>query len=201
MTTQNAMERTTIWWPILSVLTIMAGLLAIVAPMAAGLTTTLIAGWFISFAGATHLWLAFEPQRFDARLWHVLSALIYGVGGFYLIARPDIGLVSLTLFLSAMLVAGGMFRMVAFFGLRERTGAIWLLADGILTILLGAMIYLGWPESSHWAVGTLVGATILLNGIANLIFSLTVRRMVARHFHRDEPGHVFLTGTHDQLNN
>lgn len=194
MTTQGTSDRTSIWWPILSALTIVAGALAIAAPMAAGLAATLVIGWFILFSGGTHLWLAFEPQRIGSRLWHALAALIYGVGGFYLIVRPDIGLVSLTLFLSVMLVAGGVFRVAAYFELRERAGAFWLLTDGFLTILLGGMIYAGWPESSHRAVGTLVGVTIVMNGMANLMFSLAARRIARdRNRERDVPGHV-ITG-------
>lgn len=189
MTNQDNSDRTSIWWPILSVLSIVAGVLAIGAPMAAGLAATLLVGWFVAFSGGTHLWLAFEPQRLGSRLWHVLAALIYFIGGFYLVARPDIGLLSLTLVLSIMLVAGGVFRVAAYFQLRERTGAFWLLTDGIITILLGGLIYAGWPESSHWAVGTLVGVTILLNGIANLMFSLAARQ-AARERGGDVPGHV-----------
>lgn len=176
MTTQHATHQTSIWWSILSGLTILAGFLAIAAPMAAGLAATLLVGWFVTFAAFTHLWLTFEPQRLSSRLWHVLTAVIYAIGGLYLIARPDIGLLSLTLFVSVMLLAGGVFRVAAYFNLRDKAGAIWLLADGILTILLGTLIYLGWPMSSHWAVGTLVGVALLFNGLANLMFSESCRR-------------------------
>ena len=177
MSIQETLGRNSFWWPILSAFIILTGVLAIAAPMAAGLATTLILGWFIAISGGSHLWLAFEPQRLESRLWHVLAALIYGVGGFYLIMRPDIGLLTLTLFIGILLVAGGIFRVFAYFQLRQRTGAVWLLSDGVVTVLLGAMIYFGWPESSHWAVGTLVGVAILLNGIANLMFSLAARRL------------------------
>lgn len=193
MATRHTSDLFSIWWPILSALIIIAGILAIAAPMAAGLATTLLVGWFVAFSGAAHLWLAFEPQRLGSRLWHVVAALIYGVGGFYLIVRPDIGLLSLTLFLGIMLVAGGIFRAAAYFELRERSGAIWLLSDGILTILLGVLIYSGWPESSHWAVGVLVGVTILLNGVANLMFSLTIRRLTREPRAGDASGHIEVT--------
>ncbi|MEQ1863949.1 MAG: DUF308 domain-containing protein [Micropepsaceae bacterium] len=190
MAPQSSTDRPSLWWPILSALTVVTGLLAIAVPMAAGLAATLFVGWFVMFSGGAHLWLAFEPQRLGSRLWHVLGALIYSVGGFYLIVRPDVGLVSLTLFLSVMLVAGGVFRVVAYFELRERVGAFWLLTDGVVTVLLGGMIYAGWPESSHWAVGTLVGVTIMLNGIANFMFSLAVRRIALGQTRGDVAGHV-----------
>ncbi len=176
MTTQSATHRPSIWWSILSGLTVLAGFLAIAAPMAAGIAATIFVGWLVTFAAATHLWLTFEPQRLASRLWHVLAAAIYGIGGLYLVTRPDVGLLSLTLFLAVMLVASGVFRVAAYFGLRDREGALWLLADGILTILLGTLVYLGWPASSHWAVGTLVGVTLIFNGVANLMFSQSCRR-------------------------
>lgn len=178
MTTQHATHQPSIWWSLLSALTILAGFLAIAAPMAAGIAATLLVGWFVAFAAFTHLWLTFEPLRLSSRLWHGLAAVIYAIGGLYLIARPDIGLLSLTLFVSVMLFAGGIFRVAAYFNLRDKAGALWLLADGILTILLGTLIYLGWPASSHWAVGTLVGVALVFNGVANLMFSQSCRRHV-----------------------
>lgn len=190
LTAQVTSDTLSIWWPILSALTIVVGLLAIAAPMAAGLAAALLVGWFIIFSGGAHLWLAFEPQRLGSRLWHVLAALVYGIGGFYLIVRPDLGLLSLTLFLGIMLAAGGIFRVAAYFELRNRAGAIWLLTDGIFTMLLGSLIYAGWPQSSHWAVGTLLGVAILFNGIANLMFSLAIRQVGNRRNQDDVPGRV-----------
>lgn len=189
MTMEHAAHRPTFWWSVLSALTILAGLLAIAAPMAAGLAATLLVGWFITFSAAIHLWLTFEPQRLSSRLWHVLAAAIYGVGGLYLIARPDIGLLSLTLFVSVMLFVAGIVRVVAYFSLRERSGAHWLLADGALTVLFGTLIYVGWPASSHWAVGTLVGITLVFNGLGNLMFSEACRRE-AKPSEASVEGHV-----------
>jgi len=176
MTAQSPTHRPSIWWSILSGLTVLAGFLAIAAPMAAGIAATILVGWLVTFAAATHFWLTFEPQRLASRLWHVLTAVIYAIGGIYLVTRPDVGLLSLTLFLAVMIVASGVLRVAAYFGLRNREGALWLLTDGILTILLGTLVYLGWPASSHWAVGTLVGVTLIFNGLANLMFSQSCRR-------------------------
>ena len=51
--------------------------------------------------------------------------------------------------------------------------------DGIVTLVLAAMIGSAWPISSVWAVGTLVGASIFFSGITRLMLSVAVRQLVA----------------------
>jgi uncharacterized membrane protein HdeD (DUF308 family) len=53
------------------------------------------------------------------------------------------------------------------------------LVDGIVTLLLGLMIYLQWPSSSSWAIGTLVGVSLIISGVSRLMLSLTVRKAAA----------------------
>jgi uncharacterized membrane protein HdeD (DUF308 family) len=55
-------------------------------------------------------------------------------------------------------------------------GSSWILIDGIVTLLLGLMIYLQWPSSSAWAIGTLVGVSLIISGVSRMMLSFTVRR-------------------------
>jgi uncharacterized membrane protein HdeD (DUF308 family) len=54
-----------------------------------------------------------------------------------------------------------------------------LLVDGLVTLVLAAMIGSAWPVSSLWAIGTLVGASMLFSGITRLMISVALRRVVA----------------------
>jgi uncharacterized membrane protein HdeD (DUF308 family) len=54
-----------------------------------------------------------------------------------------------------------------------------LLFDGVVTLVLAAMIGSAWPVSSLWAIGTLVGASMSFSGITRLMLSVAVRRIVA----------------------
>lgn len=186
MTTDPSQTRRTLWL-LLSLVSILVGLVAIVAPMAAGLGATIVVGWLIMLSGGSHVALAFEPQRLGSRAWHALAGLSYLIGGIIILLRPDVGLISLTLLLAAMFLAGGVFRLAAAFALRTRSRALWLFADAILTLLLGALIYLDWPGSSHWLIGTFVGVTLVFNGAAGLAFSLAVR---GRPANGSPTGHV-----------
>ncbi|MGA9389871.1 MAG: hypothetical protein WBV69_05435 [Candidatus Sulfotelmatobacter sp.] len=47
---------------------------------------------------------------------------------------------------------------------------------GSLPLLLGLMIYAQWPSSSAWAVGTLVGVSIIISGVTRVVLSLAVRK-------------------------
>jgi uncharacterized membrane protein HdeD (DUF308 family) len=54
-----------------------------------------------------------------------------------------------------------------------------MLGDGIITLLLGLLIYRQWPSSSIWAIGTLVGVSMIISGVTRVMFSLTVRKLSA----------------------
>jgi uncharacterized membrane protein HdeD (DUF308 family) len=51
-----------------------------------------------------------------------------------------------------------------------------VLFDGIVTLLLGLLIYLQWPSSSAWAIGTLVGISMIMSGVARVMVSAALRK-------------------------
>jgi uncharacterized membrane protein HdeD (DUF308 family) len=55
-----------------------------------------------------------------------------------------------------------------------------MLLDGIITLLLGLMIYLQWPSSSAWAIGTLVGVSLIVSGVTRVMLSSAVRTTADR---------------------
>jgi len=88
-------------------------------------------------------------------------------------------LVSLTLGLAIYLFAKGILEFLLALRLRPLAGSGWLFIDGIITIILGVMIWQAWPSSTAWAVGILVGVSMLFSGVARLMISLAARRLVS----------------------
>jgi uncharacterized membrane protein HdeD (DUF308 family) len=172
-------HKATTWSIVLSVLMIAAGVLAIVSPAIAGLAVTVFFGWLLIFSGILHLAYAWQAGRAGAVVWEVLVGMLYGGIGVYLLARPVAGLESLTLALAIYLVTEGVLEFVLSFQLRPLPGSGWLLFDGIVTLVLAAMIGSAWPISSVWAVGTLVGVSMFFSGITRLMLSVAVRQTVA----------------------
>jgi len=172
-------RRVTGWSIALSILMIIAGLLAIASPFIAGMVVTRVVGWLSLFSGVLHFMYAFRGGGVTAVLWEILLAVVYAVVGFYILANPAIGLASLTfaialyLFIEAILVFGESYM------LRHESGSGWLLFNGIVTLLLAFMIMGNFPGSKIWAVGTLVGVSMLFSGISRLMVSSAVRRIAA----------------------
>jgi len=172
-------HKATTWSIVLSVLMIAAGVLAIFSPAIAGVAVTVFFGWLLIFSGILHLAYAWQAGRPGAVVWEILLGILYGGIGFYLLARPGAGLASLTLALAFYLVLEGVLEFVLSFQLRPLPGSGWLLFDGIVTLVLAAMIGSAWPISSVWAIGTLVGVSMFFSGITRLMLSVAARRIVA----------------------
>ena len=167
------------WSIVLSVLMILSGALAMVLPPIAGLAVTVMFGWLLIFTGALHLAFAWRGRGAGTVLGELAVAALYGAIGVYILARPVAGLASLTLAIAAYLVAKGVFEGAIAFKLRPLPGTGWLLFDAILTVVVAALIASAWPASAAWAVGLLVGIAMISSGVARLMASVAVRRLVA----------------------
>jgi len=176
--TREIRELTT-WSIVLSVLMMVSGVLAILIPPIAGLTVTVVFGWLLLFSGVLHLGFAWRGDRAASILGEILLAVLYGAIGLYMLARPVAGLASLTFAIAVYLVAKGLLEGAIAFKLRPLPGSGWLLFDGILTIAIAAMIGAAWPASTAWAVGVLVGVALFSSGLARLMVSVAVRRVLA----------------------
>jgi len=167
-------------WSILcGVALIILGVLAVGSPALAAVAVNAVIAWLIVLAGVVHLSLAFYAHRAGSVLWKLLVGLAYIFFGIYLIAHPALGVASLTLVLALLFLVEGIFDIALFFQMRAIGGSSWILVDGIITLALGLMIYLRWPSSSNWAIGTLVGVSLIISGGTRLMLSLAVRRAAA----------------------
>jgi uncharacterized membrane protein HdeD (DUF308 family) len=156
---------------------IILGMLAIASPMIAAVAVNAMIAWLIVLAGVVHLVVAFHSREAGSVIWRLLVGLAYICFGGYLIARPAVGVVSLTLVLASLFLVEGIFNIVQYFRAPSALRSGWFLIDGIVTLLLGLMIYMQWPSSSAWAIGTLVGVSLIFSGVARVMVSSAVRKV------------------------
>src|SRR5260370_21128636 len=175
----NIVRHASTWSVLCGVLLIIIGMLAVGSPVLAAVAVNAVIAWLIVLAGVVHLVLAFHAHGVGSLIWKLLVGIAYVFFGVYLIAHPALGVVSLTLVLASLFLVEGIFDIALFFQMRSVGGSTWVLTDGIITLLLGLMIYLQWPSSSNWAIGTLVGVSMIVSGVTRLMLSLAVRKATA----------------------
>src|SRR5882672_5163032 len=161
------------------VLLIVFGMFAVASPFLAAVAVSVVVAWLIVLAGVVHLMLAFRVHGACSTIWKVLVGIAYVCFGGYLIWHPVLSVASLTLLLASLFLIEGILNIILYVKIRPIHGSSWMLVDGIITLLLGLMIYMQWPSSSLWAIGTLVGVSMISSGVTRVMVSVAVRRAAA----------------------
>lgn len=174
MSIVNAVKKnaTTAKW--VGVLIVIAGFLSLMSPLAGGLSITVVIGTMILLAGIMQLVLVFRAGSFGEGLFLALLGLLGVVTGGYTLMHPAEALAALTLLLSAWFVASGILEIIAAFNGRDTRGWGWILFSGVVSVLLGLMVWNQFPLSGAWAVGTLVGVRLLFSGFSLISVAGTV---------------------------
>jgi uncharacterized membrane protein HdeD (DUF308 family) len=166
------------WSIVWGVLLILLGLLATAAPFLAAVAVSVVIGWLIVLAGVVHIVVAFHSHGAGSVIWKLLVGIAYLCFGGYVLVHPVLGVASLTLMLAALFVIEGVLNLILFFNMRSVHGSAWVLIDGLITLALGVMIYAQWPSSSAWAIGILVGISMIFSGATRIGVTMAVRRAV-----------------------
>ena len=169
--------RENVSWTIgIGVLLVVVGFLSLIAPLASGVAITFLVGVLLLAGGIGQLLLAFRAGAFGRGVLIFLVGAIAAVAGLLLIFEPIAGLASITLLLAAYFVATGILAIIAAFRLRPEAGWGWMLTNGIVTLVLGALIWRQWPLSGTWALGVLFGVQLIFAGAALWSIGAAVRR-------------------------
>jgi len=156
---------------------ILLGAAAIVLPVVATLAFTLIIGWLFLISGIVGLITTFWMRNAPGFWWALLSAVIALAAGIVLILWPISGTLSLTLVLIAFFVVEGIATLMYAFEHRAQLSGrwAWMLASGIVDLILAGIIFAGLPETATWALGLLVGINMLFGGTAMIGMALAAR--------------------------
>lgn len=143
--------------------------------------------------GISQLIDAFHHKGWGGILWHVLIGLLYVGAGILLVTMPVASAFWLTLFLAIMLIVIGVSRIIMAFQMRHLGGAwIWVLLSGLISILLGILIYgtvtppttealatpegeLQWLQSWGWVIGLFVAVELIMEGVALMSLAFAVK--------------------------
>jgi uncharacterized membrane protein HdeD (DUF308 family) len=158
------------------VLLVLLGLAAIIYPAVATATVNILAGVLLIIAGVLLFGSAFAVREAgDVILWIVVAVLAVTVGIMFL-AAPEIGTVTLTVLLAVWFILSGLAKLVAAFEMRGRADAGLVAINGVITLILGALIAAELPDSADWSIGLLLGIMFLFDGLLMIMLGRSLRR-------------------------
>ncbi len=167
------------WLPFLilgSVLMVL-GFLSIGASFFVTILTVAVIGVLLMIGGIMQIVNSFYTGRWSGFLLHLALGILYLVVGFMLLDAPMLNAITLTFLLSVFFIVVGLFRMFGSLS-TQFPGWGWSLLSGIVTFLLGVLIYKHWPSSGLWVIGLFVGIEMVFSGWYWLMFSATLREYI-----------------------
>jgi uncharacterized membrane protein HdeD (DUF308 family) len=171
----EALSRNWGWLLALGILMIILGVVAMAAPVVATIAIQVMLGWLLVISGIAEGIHAFMVKEWRGFLLELLSAVLYLGVGLLLLVDPLKGAVALTLILAVFLLVEGIFKIITALRVRDHRGWGWLLASGIVSVVLGVMIWAQWPASGLWVIGLLVGIQLLFTGWSLVMLALVAR--------------------------
>jgi uncharacterized membrane protein HdeD (DUF308 family) len=161
------------------IILVVLGLIAIVVPPIATLAIEILVGWLFLVSGIVGLITTFWMRDAPGFWWSLFSAVIGIAAGVVLLGWPVSGVLSLTIVLIAFFVIEGVATiMFALDHKRELSGRWgWMLASGVVDLILAGIILSGLPASAAWAIGLLVGINMVFGGSALIAMALHAREL------------------------
>jgi uncharacterized membrane protein HdeD (DUF308 family) len=153
------------------------GFIAIVIPPLATLAVTILFGWLFFISGIVGIFTSFWMRQAPGFWWSLVSAVLGIVVGVSLLAMPLSGALSLTVVLIAFFIIEGVTTILFAAEHRQELSGQWgwMLASGLVDLLLSVMIAAGLPSTAAWAIGLLVGINMIFGGSALIGMALHAR--------------------------
>lgn len=153
------------------------GIIALVLPPLASIAVAILFGWVLFLGGVFGLVTTVIGRHAPGFWWAILSSLVAIVAGVLLFGWPAGGVLSLTVVLTGFLFADGVLTIMLSLEYRRALHKrwAWLMVNGVIDLLLAAIIFLGLPASAAWAIGIIVGVDMLFGGSSLIAMSLAAR--------------------------
>jgi len=158
------------------IVAIVLGMLAMLSPGVTGLSIVLVLGGLVAACGVLRVIWAFQSGSLARGLWMFAIGALTLLCGLSLIANPLFGAGVLTVLLAVYFFLDGVSEIASGVG-RLGSGGGWLLFSGIVSIVLGAMIWAQFPLSGAWAMGTLLGIKLFFVGLTMITGGSAVRTL------------------------
>lgn len=163
------------WMLGMGVVLAVLGVVAIVASVAVSITSIGFFGWLLVIAGIIGIGYTLRHRKSGHFALHLVDAIFALVVGVMLLLNSLAGMLVLTLLMAVYFIVAGVHRI----GVALTThapGSGWTLLCGIITLLLGVLVWLQWPMAALWIIGLFIGINLLITGVSQIMSALALHR-------------------------
>jgi uncharacterized membrane protein HdeD (DUF308 family) len=164
------------WQVAWGVLLIISGIFAVAMPFVAAFATGLLFAWVLIIGGIGEIAYAVHTRAERGFGWKLAGGILTLALGVLILLAPLAGAASLGLLVGAFLFMGGVARTVLAVRMKPARGWGWILFDGLLSIVVAALIAAGWPEGSIVFIGLLTGLWLIWAGVWRVMLPSFNRR-------------------------
>jgi len=177
MTDEIPIARKWGWFVVLGIISVLGGVFALGHPLIVTLAGVIFIGAALLVSGVAQIVQAFMTKGWSGFLFSILGGLLSIIAGVLIMQEPVAGSVIITMFLLAVLVVSGVLRIMLAF--RHRHMSLWWLMalGGLVSVVVGIMLYQALPWSGLWVLGTLIAVEMIVQGISWIGFGMDLRKL------------------------
>ena len=164
-----------LWFVLLGLFFLIGGGFAILMPLASSIAVKTVIAVIFLITGIVQVFQAFRVQGWGGFLWGLLMGAVFVIAGGVLLTDTFAGLITLTIILAASFVAQGVFEAILGFRSRPMPGWGWVVASGVISVIVGIMIWQRLPVSAGWALGLMAGIGLISSGVSFMALGFAAR--------------------------
>ena len=173
---RETVKRYSLWYLVEGVLLVVAGVLAIIYPVISSAAVIVVLGWLLIASGVLQ-GLSLIGARQVPHFWlQLISVILAILIGFLFLRDPTQGLMTLALLLIIFFMMEGISKVVFALTIRPFPNWGWVLASGLVGILLALILWASLPVTAVWLIGVLLGVNLMSIGAAIAYLAWHVRK-------------------------
>ena len=164
------------WFLAFGIVLMLLGIAAIVRSTTATAVSMYFFGWLLVVASILEFVTAFMVGNWAGFFLHLLLAILFGITGGVMLARPVMSAEALTLVMSVFFLLAGLYQLIASLW-AHLPGWGWQVLSGVITTVLGVLVLAGWPATGFWVIGLFVGTSLVFSGWAWIALAIGLHKM------------------------
>lgn len=172
---RETVKRYSLWYLVQGILMVVAGILALFYPVIASVGIVFLLAWVLIVSGIVQ-GIGLIGARDVPHFWlQLISVTLSIVVGLLLLRNPQGGLLLFTVLLLVYFLVEGMAKVIFALSIKPIPNWGWVLASGLVSILLAAYLFGNLTVASEVVLGVLLGIQLLVEGVAIAYLAWRVR--------------------------